>query len=1183
MSGPLFLDTLRTIKKNFSRFLSILLMVALGTAFFVGMKATAPDMYENAETYFSDYNLMDIRVRSSIGLTQTDLQALSMVEGVEFMSGEKFTDAFVSVNGVPELDIDGTRITTRVYGISTDKLYNYTHNMLDGDYINRVELLEGRFPQKGECLVDASRLSTPESYRLGSIISLKNSGDETPEALNTDTFTIVGIIRSPYYLSFERGSTDIGSGKLGTFIYVPEQAFTTDYYTEVYIKLAGADAYEPFSDDYFTYVDEVKKQIEYKSPHLIATRVSALRPTLLQEINTAQTEIDAKEKEANQALSQVNSTITTLQNLVDNGETILQQAQEKFDAQFANVDSSLQDNNEAYQQAMLDYSDKSTELNEKKAEYNQKQTELQTNSAAYDAALQEYNNGVTTVAAARKSLENTQTMIDSAQSMIERLGDTQISALSNEQAQVFLTIMQSTYPELYNTVSAMSAQGLAREIIANLMPYLETEKAQLAKQQDELDEAQALLTAQKTLLDQKKLELEAAAAQSTEAQAALTQAETELRGYEQLLQSMGVNLQNANLQAALKKIEAQNQLKELESQLLAAPAQLETALATKAQIETQLTTSLSYAKTKLEDARRLYDKLDEVRWNIYDRGDTPGYTGYGQAVDNIEVISNIFPIFFFIISSLVVLTTVTRLVDEDRTLIGTYKAPGYKNGAILFKYVFYSLLAGFLGSALGMGLGYRVIPMAVSAAYSIMYDLPAVTYAFPLKWALIGLGISLLSTVVVTVFAVLGNLRRRPAVLMRPKAPKKGKRILLEHIPFLWKPLSFSLKVTLRNLFRNKSRFLMTLVGIAGCTAMLLGSVGFYNSIAAIKEKQYDGPDAISRYDLQVVFDAPQPTPVHSTEYTTISRDSRIAAMSLISMKSINAFSDRSDKKLETYVLVPENPEALTDFFVLRERGGEGETYTLTDEGAIITEKLAKDTKTGIGDAIRFQDTNGTVYEVPVAAIVENYTFHYIFLSPALYTKTTGEAPVYGYAIATLSDGLKSAATPDLDALKGLLATDFMRQSGVTTVAFTSETTKSIGEITNALSLVIVIFFVSALTLAVVVLYNLANINIIERTRELATLKVLGFNEAEVGRYILRENVTISFFGILFGVGLGIGLHKLLITYTAIDTVMYGQTIRPWAYALAVALTAAIIAVVNLLLRRKTRRIDMVESLKSVE
>lgn len=1183
MTRPLIIDTLRTVKKNFSRFISILLIVALGTAFFTGIKAAAPDMFSTAEQYFKDYNLMDIRVQSSIGLTDTDIAALSETEGVEYVAGEKFVDAFVSVNGNPELDIDGTRITTRVYSVSPEDIRSFVYSVNDGNYINRLQLIEGRFPQsKGECLVDASRLSTPETYKLGSVITLTNAGEESPEELNTDRFTIVGIIRSPYYLSFERGNTNIGSGKLGTFIVVPEEAFSTDYYSEVYIKVSGADAYAPFSDAYFTYVDKYVKEIEERSPSLIANRVNTLRPELAQRIANAEKEISDKEREAAEGLQELNAGIATLQNLVDNGEEILANAQKEFTEKFSEIEGSISAGEAAYNRALENYSEMRRTLASRRSEYEMKEAELQANSAAYDSALAEYTESNNRVGSLREVINNTSSLINAATNVINQIGDTQVEAFSNEQLQSFITIMQTTYPELYNSISALTSQGLAREIISYLSPYLESQKAQLASQQRELDEAQALLNAQKTILDQKKVELEAAVNQSAAAKQELDQAETDLQNYADTLNRQGINIQNSTLEVALQKLQAENEIKELQTQISAAPERLRQALSQKEEIETQLETSLSFAKSQLGDAKNLYEKLDTVKWSIYDRNDTPGYSSYGQSVENIEVISNIFPIFFFIISSLVCLTTVTRLVDEDRTLIGTYKALGYTNGAISFKYVAYSLTAGVLGSILGIGIAYWLFPYIINSAYSIMYSLPALNLNFPVLWALIGFAIGLGSTALVTLIAVLGALRLKPSVLMRPKAPKKGKRILIEHIPFIWRKLSFTLKVTLRNLFRNKSRFFMTLVGIAGCTALLLGSLGFYNSISAIKARQYDDDDAISKFDLQVVFDNAQPAPIHSAEFTAVAADARISSMSLISMRSMIGSSDRTDESLETYVLVPEIPEKLGDYFDLRSRVGDMR-YTLDDSGAIITEKLAKATNTNVGDEIRFTDAVGNTYSVPVSAIAENYTFHYIFLSPALYKEAVGSAPVYSYAIGNITESLKASKGVELNSLKGLLATDFMRLDGITTVAFTSETTKSIGEITNALSLVIAVFFITALILAFVVLYNLANINIIERTRELATLKVLGFNEGEVSKYVLRENVTVSFFGIVLGILLGLGLHRLLITFTAIDTVMYGQSVYLWSYAVAVGITVLFIAGVNLLLRRKTKRIDMVESLKSVE
>ena len=1181
MTRPLFTDTLRTIRRHFSRFLSILLMVALGTAFFVGMKATAPDMLENARRYFEDYNLMDLRVRSTIGLTDGDLKEIAAVEGVKAVSGEKFTDAFVSVNGAPQLDIDGTRITTRVYAVSPEDLQAFAAGRTDAGYINRFQLTAGRYPRsKGECLVDASRLSTPETYKLGATITLTSAGEQQPEELNVSSFVIVGVMRAPYYLSFERGHTNVGSGKLGTFIVVPDEAFSSTYYGEAYVKVDGTEALDPFSDEYLARTAEIKKQIEYKSPSLIAARVSQTRPELTATITRIRSEIESKQREANSGLQQLSSGIATLQNLVDNGEKLLSDATKEFNDRFSQIEIDISSGQTAYMEAVNNLSAMRAELAANQTAYEQKQLELSENKEAYDAALNKYNASVTQTQTLRKQLESTRQMVTSAEAMADRFGDMQVTSFSNEQIQAFITIMQTTYPDLYNSVSSLTAGGLAREVLANVRPYLAEQKAKLDEQEEELSEAEALLAAQKTLLDQKKTELEQAVVDSSNAKSALDAAAANLDQYAEQLQRQGVNIQSSQLEAAIAKVQAQAQLKELETQIREAPAQLQALLAQKNAIETQLESGLSLARLQLSRAEALYKKLDSVKWELFDRGDTPGYTGYRQTVENLQVISNIFPLFFFLISSLVCLTTVTRLVEEETTLIGTYKALGYGSGPILFKYVFYSLAACVLGSALGIGIAFRFFPMAINAAYSVMYDLPKMAYLFPWKYALIGFAVAMASTALVTLVAALGELKKAPAALMRPKAPKPGKRILLERLPFLWKHLSFSRKVTARNLFRNKNRFFMTLVGIAGCTAMLLGSVGFYNSVSAIKTLQYDAPDAVSAYDLQVVFDLPQPAGGHSAAFNAVVSDARIANAELISLKSVTAGSEEDPTLLETYLLVPEHAENLSSFFRLRDRGSKS-PLALSDEGAVVTEKLAAAAGVTAGGTIFFRDAEGAVFGVPVAGIAENYTFHYIFLSPALFTSVTKLQPEYEYALGTISPALKSGA--GLDQLKGLLSTDLMNVEGVTTVAYTSETTRGIGEITRALSWVIGIFFVSALVLAVVVLYNLANINIIERTRELATLKVLGFSEPEVGRYILRENVTVSVFGILFGVILGVGLHRLLITFTAIDTVMYGQSIRPWAYVLAVVLTAAIIAGVNALLRRKTRRIDMVESLKSVE
>ena len=1183
MNKLIFKDTLRTVRHHFSRYISILLMVALGTAFFVGIKATSPDMLQNARSYFHAYNLADMRIQSSIGFTDEDVEALRKTEGVEYASGGKFTDAFVYVNGDAAIDIDGTFITTRAYSISPDDIYNFSHSVNDGAYMNRVQLIEGRYPQqKNECLVDASRLSTPKEFQLGSVITLKNGGSETPESLAVGDFTIVGIIRSPLYLSFERGNTNIGSGKLGTFIIIPEEAFAADYYSEVYIKIAGAENFTPFSDEYFSYTDSFVKKIESASPNLIKARVDTLRPQLADRISSASKEIAQSENEAANAIKQLDDAIATLKPLVENGSQIVADAEKQFNDTFSQVESNLNQNSAAYQQALTNYYRMRQELADKQAEYDAKQAQLQTAKEQYDTYYSQYNDAREKIASTQNSINSTKSLISAAQAMLDQIGDTQANAYSNEQIQGFITIMQGTYPDLFNSVRALTTTGLAGEIVANLQPYMEKQKTALAKQESALAEYTDMITALGKHLAEEQTRLEAATEESQSAYQQLQKASSDLTTYSDTLTQQGYNIQTGSVELAIAKMKAETELNELKKQVQAAPAQLEEAKAKRDEITAQTESSLAFAKSELADAQALYNELDHVKWSVYSRESMPGYASYGESVDNIEVLSNIFPIFFFIISSLVCLTTVTRLVEEDRVLLGTYKALGYSSLAVMMKYVVYALSACIFGSAIGIGVGMYLFPYAINAAYSIMYSLPPITYRFPPVYAAIGFGIALLSTAIVTVIAATHDLTQRPSVLMRPKTPKKGKKILLERISFIWKNLNFTGKVTARNLFRNKSRFFMTFAGVAGCTSLLLASLGFYNSISAVKEKQFDDADAISKYDIQVVFENPQTTPVHTQEYLAAASDGRIASMCLVSMKSMTGFSPRTENRLDVYVLVPETPSALNAFFDLRNRTT-GTHLALDDSGAVITEKLAKDTNTHVGDDISFEDAAGNVYTVRVSAIAENYTFHYIYLSPAVYKNVTGAAPSYSYAIANISDSLKESKTTDYANVKGLLSSDLMKIDGITTVAFLSDTTESIGEITKALSLVILVFFASALILAFVVLYNLANINIIERTRELATLKVLGFNDSEVNSYILRENVIVSLFGILFGVGLGILLHRLLITFTAIDTVMYGQNIRAYSYVIAILITVAFIVCVNLILRKKTTRIDMVESLKSVE
>lgn len=1182
MSKALIKDTLRTIKKNFSRYISITLIIALGTAFFVGIKATAPDMFATANKFYNDYNLMDIRIQSLAGLTEEDVTSVKTISGVQYVSGQKFVDALVRVNGEIEADIDGTQISARTYSISPENISTFLSGSNDGNYMNRPELIEGRYPQAlNECLVDASKLSTPDSYRIGNTITLENENGGTPTQLTTNTFTIVGIIRSPYYISFERGNTNIGSGKIGTYIIIPEEAFNVDYYSEIYIGVQGADTLDPYSDEYFKYLTPVIENIEALSVGRMTVRAAQLKPQLEKEIADGEALIQSSSSEASEALKEIDATIETLEDLVANGDLRIQEARDEFNSKFSEAQGELSNNTSEYYAALSQYSAEEQKYKDNLALYNEQNLRHTQAKDYYDSVYGDYKSAQQSVEYAQQTIDTTQSMITAAEATMLKLGDAQQGAYSQEQIQAVINMMQLTYPELYTAVKALTTQGLATEIATSLQPYLDSQKSKLAVEQKNLNEKKQYLETLGQQLSSKEKELTQATLDLATAKTQLDSAAEQLESASKQLQSYGLNLQSGNLQLQIERMQAEAKLNDFVTQVNNAPANLNLAKQKRAEALSQLDSGLISAQQKLSEAKDLLSKLDTMTWNVYNRNDTPGYESYGQSVNNIAVLSNIFPIFFFILSSMICLTTLTRLIDEDRILIGTYKALGYTSSSIVAKYVIYSLSACIIGTVAGVAVAVFLFPFAINSAYSIMYSLPELIYVFPWGYAAISLVISLMCTTLVTTLAINKELRTNPAVLMRPKTPKAGKRIILEKITFLWNRLNFTAKVTARNLFRNKQRFIMTLFGIAGCTGLLIASLGMYNSIGAILSKQYES-NPVSKYDFQIVFSNPQTTPTHSYEFTSAASDARIGSLMLTAMKSMTGSSDRSDKKLDVYILVPENPGKLNEYIDLRSRTTH-EQFVLDDTGAIITEKLANDTKTSVGESISFTDGDGNTYSVTVSAIAENYTFHYIYMTQNVYTAATGKTPDYQYAMGNLSSTFDNTDKDTLTNAKGLLSTDLMKTDGITAIAFTSDTTESIATITDALSVVILLFFTSALILAFVVLYNLSNINIIERTREIATLKVLGFIDKEVSSYIYRENIFVSLFGMLFGVGFGIVIHYLLISFTAIDTVMYGQNIAWYSFLIAIAITCVIIVIVNIILHNKLKKIDMVLSLKSVE
>lgn len=1165
-----------------SRFISIIIIVALGTGFFVGVKSAAPSMEETAMQYFSDNNLMDLRVQSSIGLTEDDLNAIKNVEGVSGAMGAKFVDALVLVNGQPEIDLDGTQISTRAYGIDLNMLQAYYYGADDKNFINRPTLIEGTYPTKSDqCLVDESALSTPDSYQIGSRIKLEADANTDLSGLAVTEFEIVGIIRSPYYISFERGNSLVGSGKIGTFIYIPNSAFTSDYYSEIYLTVDGADAYDPFSDTYIQYLQPVANRIQEVGAANVSARTNELKESLPGAIASAKTAYQSSYTMLQTGLKEAEEQIAVYQKYVDDPEGSYNEAVAQAAEALGLAADEFNGNSSAYYEAVETYN-KNLEAykaakNEQAEKYKQL-TEAQRQYSVAESALTAAENAVNTTS---QLVSSTQNIVDTTSTVLTSLQAYQNGQMDNSQISQVLATLQSINPDLYNAISSLSAVSMATEAIGLVTPYLDQQKTQLAAYQEQLEESKQELAATKEKFAAAATVLAAAKSAYEAADKQLNAYLETLRSYYDKLEGSKTDLSMAQFELMLNENAVDNNLSLLKATIANAQTYLDKAKKEYNEAKEAAEAELSNAEKKIKSAEKLLAKLDTAKWNLYDRTDTPGYSSYDSAVNNIKVLANIFPVIFFLVAALVCLTTMSRMVEEERTQMGTMKALGYSSAAIAAKYILYALFASIIGSTLGIIIGLYALPYAIFKAYSIMFTLPSLKLSFPVVYILLGMAVSLLTTLLAAGIACAKELRVHPASLMRPKAPKPGKRVLLEKIPFIWKHISFTGKVTVRNLFRRKARFLMTVIGIGGCTALVLASIGLYSSVHDIMAKQY-GQDGIAAYDVQIVFADNQTD--DSAMMELLREDTRISDLMLSSVQSVTGGSDRSDKTQDVYLFVPKDSAKLSSFIHLQNRST-GETLSLDDSGAIITESFAKDTDTQIGDSIWIINSDGDQFAIPVAGITENYAFSYIYLSENLYQYIFQEAVSYNYAIGTVDPSiLADSQMNDTNATKkSQLATELMAYDSINAVAYASDTVDTLNEVIGVLSIIIAIFIIAAGLLAFIVLYNLSNINISERQRELATIKVLGFHDKEVSAYIYRENVVLTIIGILLGLLLGVFVHKLLIIYCAVDTVMYVQTLRWYSFVIAAAMTTVFAVIVNFLMHKKMQKIDMVESLKAIE
>ena len=1110
MPHALFTEITRTIKGSLARFLAIAGIVALGCGFFAGLKMASPDMQEAAHTFYANQHLYDLRVISTLGLSEKDVSALTSVEGVETVMPSRTVDVMATLTS--------SQSTARVSSFRPDEL-------------NQPIVVDGRLPQGPyECVMSADPKKRAD-ISLGQQIELPDTSNGVH--LKGGSYTVVGFVNAPTYPYVSNfGTTSLGNGIVQQFVYVTEDAFADDDpYTEVYVTVQGATRYKSGSSAYQSAVDSVAERIAQMNPSLAALRLQELK-------DDAQAQLDEARQKLEQSRQEAADKLGDAQKKLDDAEAQISAQQQKLDDGQRQYDAGRQQLTASRYSAEQQFAQAEAQITASEAQIAQGTAELSAGEAQYQAGLTAFNAG--------------QATFTQQKSAFEAGRDTFLAGLAAQ------GITASTLEEAQQQLSALGLPTSQVDALLAIQAQISAAEAELASQQ------QALAAAREEL-DQRTAQLHEAESQVAQARQDL--AEARLATADQL------SAAQEKLAASLSRLNAgQTALQSAEAQTTEGRHSLEEQ---RAEVEKQL----ADGQAKIDEAQKKIDELKEPDVYVLDRTKEIGIAAYQADSERINDIANVFPLMFFLVAALVSLTSMTRMVSEERTLIGVHKALGYSTAQIAAKYLLYALLASLLGAVIGIACLSQVLPGVIISAYGSIYTIPngGAPYPIQLDSALLsglsGIGITLLSTTA----AVLSSLKEEPSSLMLPKAPKAGSKIFLERVKPLWSRLSFSWKVTIRNLVRYKRRLIMTLVGIVGCTALLLVAFGLRDSISDIIDNQWP---AISHYDYIVGMTSD----VSSEEADQINAElNQVGATNIHRITRENVLLESPTQKAgsltRTTIMTSNSLQDLTGLATLRNRLS-GQAIELGEDSVVITEKLAKRLGVGVGDTIqvyaqdRIGNASGEPSTLTITGVAENYVGSYLYVGPSAW-----------HSLGIQDDATDGwyATLPEDQTTRDAFGEKLINQAGVATVDDVNEAIHTYKESLAVVNRVVAILIVAAALLAFIVLYNLTNINIEERIREIASLKVLGFTRHEVDAYVFREIALLAVFGALFGLVLGTYLEGFVVQTAEIDLVMFGRAIHAPSYWFAFGLTLVFSLLVYVAMRPKLKNIDMVESLKSVE
>ncbi|MCI8553437.1 MAG: FtsX-like permease family protein [Clostridiales bacterium] len=1085
MGRSMWKDIFRQIRSTPRRFIAILIIVALGAAFFSGVRATSPDMQLTVDHYFNEYHTADIRLVSTMGFNEDDIDAVRAVEGIQTVQPAYSTDGFI-LRG------------------ENRQLVNFQScpfEAAEGVGLNLPVLMEGRFPQTaGECLMD-EHLANSGGYAVGDTIDITTEDDEEiSDALSRLSYTLVGTVRSTYYISLDRGSSAKGTGNVSGFVLLPAENFSLSVYTDLFLSSSETEGLSRFTDAYDKKIEALCDRLKESGDQRNPQRLEELRTQVEEKLSDARREVAEGEQQ-------------------------------------------LRDGEQELSDARQEWEDGWRELENGQAAYDREMTRAR---QQLDDAAQQLSQAEQELETSRQELEEGKRQLESGEVLLNQ------KKQELDAGEAGMRELEAGIAQLEGILSQMPEQA----------PQWAALNAQLKQLRQTREEQLPALLAGRQAWEQGVRELEESRQKWEEGQSSW---EAGQREYE-----TGRTAYEKNL-AAFQQMqqEKSEELSEARRQLEDARRELDSAQAEFDEKSAEAYQKLEEARRDIADGEEQRDKLMAPEWISLDLDKNVGFAGYRQDADRIAAIGMVFPLIFFLVAALVSLTNMTRMVEDDRSVIGLYKALGYGRMTIAAKYLLYSGLAASLGIVLGLAVGQKLFPWVIFDAYGILYRLPPIRMPLNIQYSLTAAAGSLACAVLPAFLVCQKELMSTPSSLMRPRAPREGKRILLERITPIWKRLNFSNKVTCRNIFRYKKRLLMTILGIAGCTALVFTGFGLRDSIDSIAGRQYD---EIQQYDFQADltddFDAADRAELDRL----LEGEEPVGNHAYFLQQSIDVLGEEGMKSAS--LLVPAEMDSFDSFIDLRERRGHV-SLTLEGEGVVITEKLSMLLGIRKGDLLRLKDTDNRLVECRVDGIAENYVYHYLYMAPETYERLTGSAPVSNAVFGQLND-TSELVENDLSAV-------LLEQDYIGALSFNTSLRENFSDMIGALNIVVVVLILSAGALAFIVLFSLTTINIDERKRELATLKVLGFYEQETAMYIYRENLILTLLGVAAGLVLGVVLLAYVITTAEVDMVMFARTANWPSYVIAALMTLLFSLVVNGMMSLVIRKIDMVESMKSVE